>query len=60
MHNLVNKFTPDIDVTTDDEGVVAIEYVLVAGIVAAGIIGITFTGLWGRLSTKLNGIVPVP
>ena len=59
MHNLVNKFTPQTDVTTDDEGVVAIEYVLVAGIVAAGILTIAFTGLWGRLSTRLNGIVPV-
>ena len=54
MHNLVNKFTPDTDVTTDDEGVVAIEYVLVAGIVAAGILVVTFSGLWTRLAAKLD------
>ena len=56
MHNLVNKFTPQTDVTTDDEGVVAIEYVLVAAVVAAGVLTLVFTGFWGRLNTKLSNI----
>ena len=36
MHNLVEKFTPAVE-ATDDEGVVAIEYVLIAGFVAVGV-----------------------
>ena len=37
MLNLVEKFTPEAVEATDDDGVVAIEYVLVAGLVAAGV-----------------------
>ena len=61
MHNLVNKFTPDTDVTTDDDGVVAIEYVLVAGFVFLGV-GLVFAsgagGLWAKMNTKLGAIFP--
>ena len=61
MHNLVNKFTPDTDVTTDDEGVVAIEYVLVAAAVVAGVgIALATTGtanLWTKMNAKLQGLV---
>ena len=45
MHNLVEKYTPAVEATEDD-GVVAIEYVLVAGLVAIGV-AITFgSSLW--------------
>ena len=60
MHNLVNKFTPQTDVTTDDDGVVAIEYVLVAGLVALGV-AFTFAvgvgSIWAELLTKLKDVV---
>ena len=58
MHNLVEKFTPDTDVVTDDDGVVAIEYVLIAGLVAIGVaIVFATTGIWATLTTKLNNAV---
>ena len=57
MHNLVNKFTPQTDVTTGDDGVVAIEYVLVAGVVAVGVATLVFTGVWDALNAKLDAIV---
>ena len=59
MHNLVNKFTPDTDVMTDDEGVVAIEYVLVASAVAAGVIIVFAAGspsIWSKMNGKLSGL----
>ena len=57
MHDLVEKFTPAVE-ASDDEGVVAIEYVLIAGLVAIGV-GITFaTGLWTKMNTKLNALFP--
>ena len=56
MHNLVEKFTPEAVEAIDDDGVVAIEYVLVAGFVAVGV-AITFgTGLWTTMLGKLNGL----
>ena len=57
MHNLVNKFTPQTDATTGDDGVVAIEYVLVAAVVAAGVLTLVFTGFWARLNAKLSNII---
>lgn len=56
MLNLVEKFTPEAVEATDDDGVVAIEYVLVAGLVAIGV-AITFgTGLWNNMLAELNGL----
>jgi len=56
MHNLMAKYTPEAVEVTDDDGVVAIEYVLVAGLVAIGV-AITFgTGLWTTMLGKLNGL----
>jgi Flp pilus assembly pilin Flp len=57
MQNLVEKFTPAVE-ATDDDGVVAIEYVLVAGLVALGV-AITFgSSLWTNMLNKLNGLFP--
>lgn len=55
MRNLVEKFTPAVE-ATDDDGVVAIEYVLVAGLVAAGVAVLFATGLWTTMLGKLNAI----
>jgi len=56
MMNLVEKFTPEAVEATDDDGVVAIEYVLMAGLVAAGV-AITFaSGLWTTMLGELNGL----
>ena len=55
MHNLVEKYTPAVEASEDD-GVVAIEYVLVAGLVAIGV-AITFgSSLWTTMLGTLNGL----
>jgi Flp pilus assembly pilin Flp len=55
MLNLVEKFTPAVE-ATDDDGVVAIEYVIVAAALV-----IALGGLWtlfgDALSTKLQDVV---
>ena len=57
MLNLVEKFTPDAMEASNDEGVVAIEYVLIAGFVFIGV-GIVFgtTDLWTKMETALSGL----
>ena len=60
MHNLVEKFTPEAVEVTDDDGVVAIEYVLVAGFVAIGVALAFGTNLWANMLAKLNTIVAAP
>ena len=57
MLNLVETFTPENDGPSADEGAVAIEYVLIAAAVAAGIGVVMATGLWTKLADKLNGAV---
>jgi hypothetical protein len=56
MLNLVEKFTPAVE-TTDDEGVVAIEYVVVAGAVVAALAGLFALGLGGILTGAIRDIV---
>ena len=57
MLNLVKKFTPHTITGGDDEGVVAIEYVLVAAFVATGVaLVFSTTNLWQDLLDKLNTI----
>ncbi len=55
MLNLVEKFTPLDLAAADDEGAVAIEYVLAAGFLFAGV-GLVFstTDLWQGLAIKLD------
>ena len=55
MRNLVEKFTSDT-VEANDDGVVAIEYVLVAVAVAAGVLIVFSTGMWGELNDKLESL----
>jgi Flp pilus assembly pilin Flp len=58
MLNLVEKFTPAVE-ATEDEGVVAIEYVLMAALVATVVVGlgVAFGGLAGRLSDVIDTVV---
>jgi len=57
MQNLVKRFTEAVE-ETDDGGVVAIEYVLVAGLVAIGV-AVTFgSSLWTTMLGKLNALFP--
>jgi Flp pilus assembly pilin Flp len=55
MLNLVEKFTPEAVEATDEDGVVAIEYVLMAALAAAVVValGVAF----GGLATKLSGVI---
>jgi Flp pilus assembly pilin Flp len=56
MKNLVEKYSAETAVETED-GVVAIEYVLVAGLVAVGV-AITFgASLWTNMLGALNGLI---
>ncbi len=56
MLNLVEKLMRTLE-PGDDEGAVAIEYVLVAGFVAVGVgIAIATTDLWQNLQDKLSTI----
>ena len=57
MHSLIEKFTPETVEVADDDGVVAIEYVLMAGLVAVGV-GVTLatTGIWTTMLGKLNSL----
>ncbi len=56
MQNLVEKFTPEAVEATEDDGVVAIEYVLVAAAVAAGVVIVFSTGMWTKLNAKLESL----
>lgn len=56
MQNIVEKYTDQTVVSADDDGVVAIEYVLIAGLVAAGVIVVFATGLWTKMNNKLEGL----
>jgi Flp pilus assembly pilin Flp len=61
MLNLVEKFTPEAVEATDEDGVVAIEYVLMAALAAAVVValGVAFGGLGERLSDVIDTVVSV-
>lgn len=54
MLNIVEKYSADTTVETD-EGVVAIEYVLLAAVVALVVAGLATS--FGGLGTRLSGII---
>ena len=56
MLNLVEKFTPEAVEATDEDGVVAIEYVIVAAALVLAL-GALWTAFGGALATKLDEIV---
>ena len=49
MLNLVEKFTPEAVEATDEDGVVAIEYVITAGALV-----VALSALWLAFGTQLN------
>ncbi|HKA03188.1 MAG TPA: hypothetical protein VKD67_02630 [Acidimicrobiales bacterium] len=55
MHRLIDRFEV-ADETADDEGLVAIEYVVGAGLVAAGVAVVFATGLWQKMQDKLTSL----
>jgi pilus assembly protein Flp/PilA len=56
MLNLVEKFTPEAVEATDEDGVVAIEYVIVAAALVVAL-GALWTAFGNALSAKLDDIV---
>jgi hypothetical protein len=60
MLNLAEKFTPEAVEATDDDGLVAIEYVVMAGVLIAGLTVLAwsgvFTALTGKITAKINSI----
>ena len=54
MLNLVEKFTPEAVEATDEDGVVAIEYVLMAALVVGVVVALR-RRLRRRWPTKLDG-----
>ena len=56
MHHLIEKFETPVVEGADDEGLVAIEYVVGAGLVAAGVAVVFATGLWTKMQTKLTNL----
>jgi Flp pilus assembly pilin Flp len=55
MLNLVEKYTVEATAENED-GVVAIEYVVLAGLVALGVAAAFSTTLWGDMKAKLDAI----
>ena len=56
MMNLVEKFTPEAVEATEDDGVVAIEYVIVAAALVVAL-GALWTAFGTALSDKLQEVV---
>ena len=60
MLNLAEKFTTEAVEATEDDGLVAIEYVVMAGVLIGGLTVLAwsgaFTALTGKLTTLINGI----
>lgn len=54
MQNIVEKYSADTAVESE-EGVVAIEYVLMAALVAAVVVGLF--AAFGNLGTRLSGVI---
>jgi Flp pilus assembly pilin Flp len=55
MLNLVDKYSAEA-ATENEDGVVAIEYVIMAGLVAAGV-ALTFgSTLWTEMKAKLDNV----
>ena len=57
MDKLIQQFEA-AEAPASDEGVVTIEYVLVAVAVAAGVAIVFATGLWDKLNTTLTDLLP--
>ena len=56
MHNLVEKYTAETTEAAED-GVVAIEYVVLAGVVITAVGALARTGAFAALTTKLTSLI---
>ena len=56
MHNLINKFEAEVS-EADDAGIVAIEYVVMAGVVVVAVGALAWSGAFGALTTKITSLV---
>jgi hypothetical protein len=56
MHNLVEKYTAET-IEASDDGVVAIEYVVLAGVVITAVGALAWTGAFAALTTKLTSLI---
>ena len=56
VHNLINKFEAEVS-QTDDAGIVAIEYVVMAGVIIVAVGALAWTGAFGALTTKLTSLI---
>ena len=54
MLNLAEKFTPEAVEATDDDGLVAIEYVVMAGVLIGGLTVLAWTGVFTALTDKIT------
>ena len=57
MLNLADKFTPEAVEATEDDGLVAIEYVVMAGVVITAVGALAWSGAFGALTTKLTSLI---
>jgi hypothetical protein len=57
MLNLAEKFTPEAVEATEDDGLVAIEYVVMAGVLIGGLTVLAWTGAFSALTTKLTTLI---
>jgi Flp pilus assembly pilin Flp len=56
MNSIIESYVSEAS-AADEDGVVAIEYVVIAGLVAAGV-ALTFaTPLWTTMQGKLSGLI---
>jgi hypothetical protein len=56
MLNLVEKFTPAAEVAEDD-GMVAIEYVVMASVIIVAVGALAWTGAFAGLTTRLTTLI---
>jgi Flp pilus assembly pilin Flp len=56
VQNLVNKYVSETETTADDDGVVAIEYVIVAAALVVALAAL-WTAFGDALSAKLQDVV---
>lgn len=57
MLNLAEKFTPEAVEATEDDGLVAIEYVVMAGVIIVAVGALAWGGAFDALTQKLTDLI---
>jgi len=57
MHNLVNKFSTEAVEPSNEDGMVAIEYVVMAGVIIVAVGALAYTGAFAALTTKITALI---